>query len=92
METATTKQTVDYSKLTIAQLACCISADWKKQGKGVNFGAKPYLDAMYSLEKITDNYFADSGHSIVLYFLSNATTWKGEVAKAIKTELKKRAK
>ena len=30
----------------------------------------------------------DDGGSIVLYFLSNATTWRGEDARRIKAELK----
>ena len=37
---------------------------------------------------INDNYGVDSGKSIVLYFLSNASTWRGETAKRIKKELK----
>jgi len=65
-----------------------IRQDW---GSKVNFGAKPYLDAMATLDKITDNYGQDSGKTIVIYFLSNATTWKGEVARRIKAELKKLA-
>ena len=32
----------------------------------------------------------DSGRSIVRYFLGNAGTWRGDVAKAIKAELKRR--
>ncbi len=83
---------MDYSKMTISELAGHISRDWRTQGKGVNYGAKPYLEAMYCLNSVTDNYGADSGRSIVAYFLSNATTWKGETAKAIKKELNKRIK
>lgn len=92
METISLKIVVDYSKMSIAQIACCISADWKKAKGGVYFGAVPYLEAMYSMNSINDNYGMDSGKSIVLYFLSNAQTWKGEIAKAIKLELKKRCK
>lgn len=62
-----------------------IRADW---GTKVNYGAKPYLDAMATLNKVTDSYGQDSAKSVVLYFLSNASTWRGEVAKRIKTELK----
>jgi hypothetical protein len=40
------------------------------------------------LDSITDNYGADSAKSVVLYFLSNANTWRGEHAKRIKAELK----
>ena len=65
-----------------------IAADIKKDWKNVNYAAKPYLDAMFSLDKITDNYYYDSAKSIVLYFLSNASQWKGDKAKEIKLELK----
>ena len=66
-------------------IAADIRKDW---GAKVNFAAKPYLDAMASLTSINDNYGWDSGKTIVLYFLSNASSWRGETAKAIKKELK----
>lgn len=68
----------------IYEIAADIRADWKKP----YFGAVPYLEAMGSLDNIADNYFYDTGRSVVLYFLSNATTWKGEVARRVKAELK----
>ena len=55
------------------------------------FGAVPYLSAMQSLDNCKDNYGYDSGKSIVLYFLSNATKWKGDDARRIKAELKQHA-
>ena len=61
-----------------------ISQDWKK----VNYAAKPYLEAMQSLSSITDSYGCDNAKSIVLYFLCNASTWRGPIAKSIKAELK----
>jgi hypothetical protein len=64
-----------------------IRRDWKK----VYFGAVPYLDALGSLSSIDEKYGYDSAKSIVLYFLSNATTWKGETARRVKAELKKLA-
>jgi hypothetical protein len=73
---------------SIAAIAQEISRDWTKP----YFGAVPYLQAMYSLDDITDDYGADSGKSIVLYFLSNASTWKGETARRIKAELKELTK
>jgi hypothetical protein len=72
----------------IWQIADEIWLDWKKQGKGVNYAARPYLEAMGSLDKITDAYGMDSGKSIVLYFLSNASSYRGDKAKALKAELK----
>jgi hypothetical protein len=68
----------------IYEIARDIRTDWKP----VNYGAKPYLDAMRDLDKITDNYESDTGKSVVAYFLSNATSWRGETARRIKTELK----
>ena len=61
-----------------------IRRDWKK----MYFGAVPYVSAMMQLESITDDYGYDSGKSIVLYFLANAGTWRGETARRIKKELK----
>lgn len=68
-----------------------IANEIKKDWKNVYFGAIPYLMAMECLNSINDNYGMDSAKSIVLYFLSNASTWRGEKAKAIKAELKKLA-
>lgn len=61
-----------------------IIADWKKP----YFGAVPYIRAMETMHAITNNYGADDGKSIVLYFLSNATGWRGDTARRIKAELK----
>jgi len=61
-----------------------IRADWKN----VYFGAVPYLQAMRSLGSVDDEFGYDDGRSIILYFLSNASTWRGPTAKAIKAELK----
>jgi hypothetical protein len=71
------------------EIANEIRSDWSKQKSGINYGAKPYLDAMQSLDKITDNYGMDDAKSIVYYFLSNANQWRGETAKRVKVELKK---
>lgn len=73
---------------TIRELANIIAKDWEK----VYFGAVPYLQAMRTMETVNDNYGLDSGESIVLYFLANASTWRGEVARQVKKELKRRTK
>lgn len=67
------------------EIACEIRANWPN----VYFGAVPYLDAMSTMNSVNDNYGWDSGRSIVMYFLANAQTWRGDVAKRIKAELKK---
>jgi hypothetical protein len=65
-----------------------IAQDIKVNWPNVYFGAVPYLQAMSRLADINDNYGYDSAESIVLYFLSNAKTWRGEDARRIKAELK----
>jgi len=54
----------------------------------INYAARPYLDAMASLDSINDRYFEDSAKSVVVYFLSNASSFRGPEAKALKAELK----
>lgn len=72
------------SPRSLSVIAAEIRKDWKKP----YFGAVPYLEAMSELDKVTDNFIADSGCEIVLRFLGNAGTWKGETARRIKAELK----
>jgi hypothetical protein len=78
----------DVSKMSLAEIVSLIRRDWKK----VYFGAVPYLDAMGSMNEVKDSYGADSPGEPVLYFVSNAQTWKGPIAKAVKAELNKRLK
>lgn len=65
-----------------------IAADIRRHWPTPYFGAVPYLEAMSQLSSIGENYYADSAESVVLYFLSNATTWRGEEARRLKAELK----
>jgi hypothetical protein len=61
-----------------------IIRDWKKP----YFGAVPYLGAMRFLHTIEDSYGYDDARTVILYFMSNATTWRGETARRVKAELK----
>jgi hypothetical protein len=65
-----------------------IALDIRKEWANVNYAAKPYLDAMLELNSINDRYHEDSAKSVVLYFLSNASSFRGERAKVLKAELK----
>lgn len=68
----------------LKDIAAEIQAEWVK----VSPYAQPYLEAMLTLDSVNDYYYADSGKSIVLYFLSNASSFRGEAARRIKAELK----
>lgn len=65
-----------------------IAREIKRDWKNVSGAAHPYLSAMECITSIEDRYGADSAKSIVAYFLSNASAWRGEVARRIKAELK----
>jgi len=73
---------------TIYQIAATIKSNWFRP----YFGAKPYIEAMRSMDEITDPYFLDPGSEIVARFLGNASTWRGETARAVKKELNRRLK
>jgi hypothetical protein len=65
-----------------------IASEIKMNWENPYFGAVPYLDAMMYLYDINSVYGFDTAYSIIIYFLSNARTWKGETARKVKKELK----
>lgn len=67
----------------ISAIAVDIEASWPN----VNYAARPYLDAMHMLNSIDDHYGLDTAKSIVLYFRSNARSFRGEAARRLKAEL-----
>lgn len=68
----------------LSSIASDIVDDWEE----VAPSALPYLNAMKYLYSIGDRYGCEDGRSIVLYFLSNSTTWQGSKAKNVKAELR----
>jgi hypothetical protein len=65
-----------------------IAKEIKQDWKNIPAYAEAYRGPMSELTSVDEQYYCDSAESIVLYFLSNAQTWRGEVAKRIKKELK----
>ena len=65
-----------------------IASEIENSWKNVNYAARPYLSAMHAVSSLSDKYFYDDARSVVLYFLANAATWRGDDAKRIKAELK----
>lgn len=65
-----------------------IAQDIRANWHNVYFGAVPYLRAMRQLDAVTDTYGQDDADDIIRYFLSNAKTWRGPVAREIKAELR----
>jgi hypothetical protein len=65
-----------------------IADDIRANWSNISPYARPYLRAMAELNSIDDDYYEDSADSVVRYFLSNATGWRGENARRIKAELR----
>ena len=66
------------------EIAREIRADWPN----VYYAAAPYLRAMGQMSTVNDAYGHDDARTVVLYFLQNASTWRGPVARSLKAELK----
>jgi hypothetical protein len=75
---------------SVGEVARFIARAWPN----VWFGAVPYLQAMASGTSFEpgESYIAEDQKTMVLYFLANAQTWKGPVAKATKDFLKAKYK
>jgi len=71
-------------KRPVYKIANEILNDWKAP----YFGARPYLAAMLTINNELENYGQDTAKSIILYFLSNASAYRGDKAKQLKAELK----
>lgn len=69
-----------------------IAKDIRRDWVAMSPAARPYYEAMTVLVSIKDSYGMDNAKSIVLYFLANAASWRGDVARRIKAELKELVK
>jgi hypothetical protein len=75
-------------RVSVSEIAHAIAKDWTN----VSPYAKDYLEAMKSISSVEDNYYADSAKSVILYFLANASTYRGENARSYKALLKEMIK
>ena len=78
----------DFSIMSVSKIADVILSNWKRK---IDPSAFPYVQAMLQIEKIDDQYGNETGRDVVLGFLTNAQKWKGDIARQIKKELRKRA-
>lgn len=73
--------------LDLCFLARVIRREWKPR---VHPWAEPYVQAMATLSSLDDSYGMDSGRDIVNRFLGNASAFRGPIAQALKSDLKRR--
>jgi len=75
-------------KYKVSDIAHLIANDWKN----ISPYALDYLNAMKEINDIEGSYYADSCKSVVMYFLANAGSYRGETARACKALLKEMIK
>jgi len=71
----------------LSAIARDIAADWPNP----NYAAVPYLREMLQMDDVNTLIppgYCEDGRTMILYFLSNARSWRGTTAKAIKAELR----
>lgn len=73
---------------SLSAVAREIVADYRSKGKPVHYSAAPYVEAMLSLRDLNDSFGYDDARSVVMYALSNLSTWRGPVATRVKAELR----
>ena len=71
-------------RVTVSEIAHAIAKDWTN----VSPYAADYLNAMKEIRSVEDNYYADSAKSVILYFLANAGSYRGDNARSYKALLK----
>ena len=71
-------------RVTVSEIAYAIAKDWEN----ISPYAADYLNAMKEINDIEGNYIHDTARSVVLYFLANAGSYRGENARFYKAILK----
>jgi hypothetical protein len=75
-------------RVSVSEIAHAIAKDWQN----VSPYAADYLNAMKEIRSVDDNYYADTAKSVIMYFLANANTYRGENARSYKALLKEMIK
>ena len=61
---------------------------YKVMGRPVPYSAKPYLEAMLSIDDWHGMYFHDTAQDVCMRALDNLSGWRGEDAREWKTAFK----
>lgn len=69
----------------ISRLVRIMRKDW---GAKVYFGAVPYIDALSCVDTAGETVGCDNACYLIMYLLSNSTTWRGATARQVKAALK----
>lgn len=75
---------------TLAEIATEIVRDYEVKGKPVYYAAAPYVQAMRLMptSSLGGKFYEDDAEGLVIRLLGNLSTWRGETATRVKTELK----
>ena len=87
--TDTTARPVNAGPRTIKDIVADITATWgEEKVRTTGYAAKPYLEALATVETVDEMYGADKAEHLVRYLLTNLTQFKGARARELKEELR----
>jgi len=66
-------------------IAAEIKSDWRTR---LNGAAVPYIEGLSELRDPRDQWFRETGADAIRGFLNNAQSWRGDVARRVKAELR----
>jgi hypothetical protein len=82
-------RTAILAALKLSELAEMAYNDWPA-ARSENHPAGAYLVPLLGLENLQSRYGVERGEGLVRYFLANAGSWRGEIAREVKRELRRR--
>lgn len=87
-ETTTARSVNATGPRPIKDIVADIFTEWGAKVQTVGYAAKPYLDALATVETAEEMYGADKAEHLLRYLLSNLTQFKGQRARELKEELR----
>ena len=73
----------DLKNMRLSQISDLIYRNWNN----MPLNAYRYVEAMFQLDNINESFNNETGVEIISYFLANAKSWQGDVAKDVKQYL-----
>lgn len=88
MDKTTTARSVNAGPRTIKAIVSDVITTWGDKLPTVGYAAKPYLEALTTVETTEEYYGDDKAEHLLRYALSNMAQFKGQRARELKEELR----
>jgi hypothetical protein len=89
MTTPKATNNIDVKGYDIPRLAGMARRDWSGGKQSIPSEANRFLQNMYKVKNLGQRFGNMNGRQIVVAFLVNAKAWRGDIARAVKKELRR---